>query len=59
MAGKIDQVKGAIKEAYGKVTGDKHAEAEGQMDKAKGKAKEAAQDVKDTAKGAVDSLKNN
>jgi len=57
MAGRLDQIKGAMKDAYGRLTGDKRARAEGKTDKAKGKAKEAAQSVKDTAKGVKDSLK--
>lgn len=58
MAGKMDQIKGAAKDAYGKVTGDKQTQAEGKMDKAKGKAKETAQDAKDMAKGAAKSIDN-
>ena len=58
MAGKSDKVKGSIKEAAGKVTGDRRTEAEGKTDQAKGEAKNAARDVKETAKGVRDSLKD-
>ena len=57
MAGTADKVKGWIKEAAGKVTGDRRTEAEGKTDQAKGEAKDAARDVKETAKGVRDSLK--
>jgi uncharacterized protein YjbJ (UPF0337 family) len=57
MAGETDKVKGAVKETAGKVTGNERVEAEGKTDKAKGEAKNAAHDVKETAKGAADSLK--
>ena len=56
MAGKIDQAKGAIKDAWGSATGDKEMQAEGKMDKAKGKAKELAEDAKDAAKGVANSI---
>jgi uncharacterized protein YjbJ (UPF0337 family) len=56
MAGTMDKVKGWIKEAVGKVTGDRRTEAEGKADQAKGKVKNAASDVKETAKGVRDSL---
>jgi uncharacterized protein YjbJ (UPF0337 family) len=57
MAGTTDKVKGSIKEAAGKATGDRRTEAEGKTDQTKGKAKNAARDVKDSAKGVRDSLK--
>jgi uncharacterized protein YjbJ (UPF0337 family) len=58
MAGTKDKVKGSLKEAAGKVTGDRRTEAEGKTDQAKGKAKDAASDVKESAKGVRDSLKD-
>ena len=58
MAGTKDKVKGAIKEATGKVTGDRRTEAEGKTDQAKGKVKNDASDVKESAKGVRDSLKD-
>ena len=58
MAGTSDKVKGSIKEAVGKVTGDRRTEAEGKTDQAKGEVKNAARDAKETAKGVRDSLKD-
>jgi uncharacterized protein YjbJ (UPF0337 family) len=57
MAGTADKAKGSLKEAAGKVTGDKRTEAEGKTDQVKGKAKNAARDAKEGAKGVRDSLK--
>lgn len=56
-SGTVDKVKGAAKEAVGKVTGDKRTEAEGQTDQVKGKAKNATDNVTESAKGVRDSLK--
>ncbi|MEY8463539.1 CsbD family protein [Streptococcus merionis] len=53
---KLDQVKGSVKEAAGKVTNDKQLEAEGTVEKLAGKAKEAVKDVKDTISGAIDNI---
>ena len=58
MAGTTDKVKGWIKEAAGKVTGDRRTEAAGKTDRAKGKVKNAASDAKEGAKGVRDSLKD-
>jgi uncharacterized protein YjbJ (UPF0337 family) len=58
MTGTKDKVKGSIKEAAGKMTGDRRTEAEGKTDQAKGKGKNAAREVKETAKGVRDSLKD-
>jgi uncharacterized protein YjbJ (UPF0337 family) len=38
MGGTMDKVKGTVKEAAGKMTGDKHTEAEGKTDQIKGHA---------------------
>jgi uncharacterized protein YjbJ (UPF0337 family) len=57
MAGEMDKAKGAVKETFGKVTGNKQTEAEGKADKLKGQAEDAAHDVKERAEDAVDSLK--
>jgi len=51
--GAADKVKGAVKDAAGKVTGDEKMQAEGKMDKAKGAAHNAAGDAKDTARNAT------
>ena len=45
--GAADKAKGAIKDAAGKMTGDKQMQAEGKMDKAKGAAHEAVGNAKD------------
>ncbi|PRP66580.1 CsbD family protein [Nonlabens agnitus] len=55
--GKLDQAKGKVKEGYGKVTGDKSAEAEGKADQAEGKVKEAFGEAKRKVKNALDSDK--
>lgn len=51
--GAADKAKGAIKDAAGKVTGDKELQADGKMDKAKGDLHNAAGDVKDAVKHAT------
>ena len=45
--GAADKAKGAIKDAAGKVTGDKELQSEGKLDKAKAEAHNALGDVKD------------
>ena len=57
MAGTMDKIKGAVKDAVGGATGDTRTQAEGKTDKAKGDVKNAAQDAKEGAKGVADSLK--
>jgi uncharacterized protein YjbJ (UPF0337 family) len=47
------QVKGAVKDAVGKVTGDGKMQAEGKMDKAEGKAQNAVGGAKDTIRDAT------
>jgi uncharacterized protein YjbJ (UPF0337 family) len=44
------QIKGSVKEAVGKVTGDKKTQAEGVAEKAAGKAQNAVGGAKDAAK---------
>src|SRR6476619_4215540 len=48
--GAADKAKGAIKDAAGKVTGDKQLQTEGKLDKAKGSAHNAVGDVKDAVR---------
>jgi uncharacterized protein YjbJ (UPF0337 family) len=48
--GAADNVKGAIKDTAGKLTGDKKLESEGKLDKAKGAAHNAAGNVKDAVR---------
>ena len=50
--GAADKAKGAVKDAAGKMMGDKKMQAEGKMDKAKGAAHQAAGDVKDAVRQA-------
>jgi uncharacterized protein YjbJ (UPF0337 family) len=56
--GSADKAKGAIKDAAGKLTGDKELEAEGKFDKAKGAAHNAVGDIKDAARDATKSLRD-
>jgi len=55
---KLDQATGAIKEGFGKVTGDSKTEAEGAVEKTVTKAKEVVEDAKGAVEGAVEGLKN-
>ena len=55
---KLNQVKGAVKENVGKLTGDKKLESEGAVEKTTAKVKDVAKDVKDALDGALDGLKN-
>jgi uncharacterized protein YjbJ (UPF0337 family) len=48
--GAADKSKGAVKDALGKMTGDKKMQVEGKFDKAKGAAHEALGDAKDAAR---------
>lgn len=48
--GAADKAKGAIKDAAGKVTGDKELQSEGKLDKAKGEVHNIAGDVKDAVR---------
>ncbi len=56
-SGTADKVKGAVKEAVGKVTGDKRTEAEGKTDQVKGSVKNATDNASEAAKGVRDSLR--
>lgn len=49
--GSAKQVKGAVKEATGKVLGDAKLEAEGKADKTAGKVQNAVGGIKDTLRG--------
>jgi uncharacterized protein YjbJ (UPF0337 family) len=48
--GAADKAKGAIKDAAGKLTGDKELQSEGKLDKAKGDAHNAVGNVKDAVR---------
>ena len=52
--GAADKAKGAIKEAAGKLIGDKKLETDGNLDKMKGEAETAVGDVKDAVRHATD-----
>jgi uncharacterized protein YjbJ (UPF0337 family) len=52
--GAADKAKGTIKDAAGKLMGDKGLQVEGKMDKAKGAAHEALGDAKDAVRHAND-----
>ncbi|MCF0239755.1 MAG: CsbD family protein [Streptococcus gallolyticus] len=54
---KLDQIKGNLKEGFGKVTGDKKLETEGLTEKTIAKGKELASNVKESAEGAVEGVK--
>jgi uncharacterized protein YjbJ (UPF0337 family) len=51
--GAAKQVKGSIKEAVGKVTGDSKTQAEGVAEKAAGKLQNSVGGAKDAARDAV------
>lgn len=55
---KLNQVKGALKEGAGKLSGDKKTQAEGAVEKVVAKAKDSLEDVKEGIEGAVEGLKN-
>jgi uncharacterized protein YjbJ (UPF0337 family) len=57
MGGKIDKVKGRIKEAAGVLTGNEELRAEGKADQAVGEAKEVVDKVKKVAENVVDDVK--
>lgn len=44
--GKIEQVKGAVKEGFGALTGDRSTEAEGKAERLKGHVREAWGEIK-------------
>ncbi len=62
MSGKLDQVKGRIKEAAGVLTDDESLKREGQLDQVVGKVKETAAKVaakvKEKVESAADTLKD-
>ena len=49
--GSAEQVKGAVKEAAGKILGDQKLESEGKTEKAVGKVQNAVGGLKDTLRG--------
>ena len=53
MGGKLDQVKGRIKEAAGVLTDDDRLKREGKLDQVVGKVKEQAEKAVDKVKDAL------
>ena len=51
--GRAEQVKGAVKEATGKVVGNDRLKTEGQLDQAAGKVQAGFGDLKEDVKDAV------
>jgi uncharacterized protein YjbJ (UPF0337 family) len=58
MGGKVDQVKGRVKDAAGALTDDDRLRTEGKVDQAKGKVKETIDKVADKTKDAIDRVTN-
>ena len=52
-SGKVDEMKGRVKEAAGALTGDAKLKSEGRIDQAVGKVKQTAEKMIDKAKHAV------
>jgi uncharacterized protein YjbJ (UPF0337 family) len=57
-SGKVDEVKGRVKEAAGVITGDSKLKREGKADQSAGKAKQAVEKVQEKAEKAIDAAKN-
>lgn len=53
VSGAARQVKGSIKEAIGKISGDARTEAEGAAEKVDGNSQSAPGGIKDTARDAL------
>ena len=54
IAGAAKQVKGSVKEAIGKITGNAKTQAEGAAEKVLGKAQNTAGGAKDTVRDVAD-----
>jgi uncharacterized protein YjbJ (UPF0337 family) len=54
--GKLDELKGKVKEGVGDATGNRDLEAEGEVDQTRGKAKQAWGDVKNAGENAKDAI---
>jgi uncharacterized protein YjbJ (UPF0337 family) len=57
IAGAAKEIKGGVKDAAGKLTGDDKLQAEGKAEKAAGKAQNAFGKAKDAAREAADALR--
>ena len=53
MSGKLDEMKGRVKEAVGDLTDDQDLKDSGKADKGAGKAKQAAERVIDKARRSI------
>lgn len=53
MSGKVEEVKGRIKEAAGILSGDDNLKNSGKVDQASGKVKQAAEKAVDKVKDAI------
>jgi uncharacterized protein YjbJ (UPF0337 family) len=51
--GAAKEVRGSVKDAIGKVTGDKKLQADGAADKIEGKVQKTAGQIKDAARDAL------
>jgi uncharacterized protein YjbJ (UPF0337 family) len=56
--GKLDELKGKVKEGVGDLTDNRDLEAEGEVDQAKGKGKQAWGDVKNAGEKVKDAVKD-
>jgi uncharacterized protein YjbJ (UPF0337 family) len=56
MNGKVDEIKGRVKEAAGAMTDDDRLRQEGQVDQAKGKVKQSIDKAADKVKDAIDQV---
>jgi uncharacterized protein YjbJ (UPF0337 family) len=54
----MDEAKGRAKEAAGALADDDDLKAEGKVDKASGRLKDAVDTVKDKVEDAIDSVRN-
>ena len=55
--GAAQKTEGAVKDAFGKLTGNEKLQAEGKADKAAGAARESVGDVKDAGRKVADAVK--
>lgn len=58
MSGETDKIAGRVKQAAGDLTNDEQLKAEGETDEAVGGIKDKIEDVADSARDAVDSIKD-
>ncbi len=56
--GAVDKVKGAVKEGFGALTGDRSTEIEGKTDRAKGSVQQKYGEIKSAVTGENDPTRN-